>query len=1116
LLLLLSRDGGVPLRVLGGDQLQDRRGDEMQISNLKFLSIAVAALIALTPSVLPAQTGSSTITGIVRDASGGAIPGVTVTIVNEDTGVTADAVSNDRGIYRVTALVPGRYRVEGQLDGFEPFVKPSLTLAVSQTLAVDITLAIAGLTEAVDVAASIPLVESQSSNVTQTVTREMLGGLPLPNRAASSLAALAPGVVMIDSGAGTAENYPVFSAAGGRPRNQIFILDGGNSTNAVGLTRQQQLTTLPVDAMQEFKVITNNYAAEFGHSTGGVVTMSTRSGTNILQGSAFHSLRNDALDARSYFAQSKPPIRLNQFGGTLGGPVRRDQTFFFVTWERTRQVASTTVVSTVPTLGNRDGDFSDLRHSNGSLIPIYDPRTHLPFPGNVIPQDRLDPVALKALSYYPLPNRAGTGTNASNYVGNADARLNRDIIVAKMDHAVTRVARVTARYYLNDSGTSNTGSYGSEVADPLANTTDVRVQSVLGAYTHAFSSTLANELRVTYLRRKFIDARFGFGEDLAGAIGLRGVTASAFPAFTIPGYASLSNANLARTQTPIQDTQVLESLSWFNAGHAFKFGFEARLGGNSETRDRGSSGVISVSPLFTSNNGAANTGNSLATFLLGEVSSGSVQISDRITTRAQYYAFFAQDDWRVTRRLTLNYGLRYDIELPRYEVDNRMNSFDPDAINPVSGTPGVVTFAGISAPRRAFATDVNNIGPRFGFAYQPNDTGRTVVRGGTGVFYGQTVDATIGDAAALGYSTQASFVVSQPATESAFRLQDGFPSYSREVIGAGFGAVPAGARPDLAVSFFKPDQETPVSYQTNISVQHQLISGLVLEVAYINNESRHLTGPDFSLNQVPVELLRAGDTQALRPFPQFSNVTWINPAIGQSSYHGGFVRAQKRFTESFSLLGHYTWSRFLDDVTAADEYGSTGSAYMDANRRDLDWGPSGSDVPHHFVASVLYKLPDLSRNVIVRTALGGWRLGLLQTVQSGPAFTVTTTANTTNAFPAGPLRPNLVGDPSLPESERTLSQWFNTSSFQNPAALTFGNSPRSVLRGPRLITTDLTIEKAIPFGDRTRLDVRAEIYNLLNRVNFNAPGSTLGSPDFGVISSARPARTIQLGARLSF
>src|SRR5258705_9156748 len=351
-----------------------------------------AIIILLLPAALVAQSGSSTISGLVKDSTGAPLPGVLVMVSNVETAVAFEAVTNEEGLYRVGALVPGSYRVEATVDGFEPAVR-AVTLAVSQTLAIDITLDIARQSETVLVEATVPLVDSQTSNIAQTITREMLTALPLPNRAASSLVSLAPGVVMIDPGTGTAENYPVFSVAGGRARNQNFILDGGNASNAVGLTRPQQLTTLPVDAMQEFKVITNNYSAEFGHSTGGVIVMSTRSGSNDFHGTMFESFRNDALDARNVFAASTPPINLNQFGGTFGGPVRRGKTFFFGSWERTRQLTSEAVLSTVPTLRNRAGDFSDLRSSTGGPVTIYDPVTRQPLAGNVIPADRIDPVA---------------------------------------------------------------------------------------------------------------------------------------------------------------------------------------------------------------------------------------------------------------------------------------------------------------------------------------------------------------------------------------------------------------------------------------------------------------------------------------------------------------------------------------------------------------------------------------------------------------------------------------------------------------------------------------------------------------------------------------------------
>jgi hypothetical protein len=1073
--------------------------------------IQLAKLMFFFPILLLAQSGTSTISGIVNDPTGSPVPKAKVKIVNEQTGSSINQETNDAGLYRAGSLVPGIYRIEIEASGFEKVVRRPVTLEVGQVIALDVVLQLGHASETVNVTEAAPLVESQSSNVSQAVTRQMLTGLPLPNRAASSLAALAPGVVMIDTGAGTAENYPVFSVAGGRARNQNFTLDGGNVSNAVGLTRPQQLTSLPVDAMQEFKVIANNYSAEYGHSTGGIVTMATRSGTNQFHGSLFESLQNDVFNTRNFFAAKRAPVRLNQYGGSIGGPIRKDKTHFFVTWEQTRQLSSFDTTSTVPTLPNRRGDFSDLRSTAGKLIQIYDPSTRQPFTSNVIPVQRFDPVALAAMNYFPLPNRAGTATNANNFIGSSRNALNRDIVVGRLDHQFRTSDLVTARYYINDANTNNSGTYGIPAADPLADITDVRVQTILGSYTHLFSPSVTNDFRYSYLRRKFLDTRPGFGDNLAAKIGLTGVSDAAFPAFTIPGYgvpagfvagnvtvpntgAALGNPTMVyRLQTPIVDQQFLEALSWYRGRHALKFGAEYRAGANDEIRDRGSSGNFTVSPLIT--------GNSLASFLLGEVNAASIQVSDKIPSRASYLALYAQDDWRVSDRLTVNAGLRWEVEFPRRVVGNKMNSFDPLAINPVSGTPGVVTFAGIDGtPERAFHTDWNNIGPRIGFAYRLPGAHETVIRGGAGFFYGPTVSNTIGDVASLGFSTSASYSVAQAETQSVFQLRNGFPAVVRQPLTAGFGAVPPGQKPNTSVAFFNPRQVAPISYQYNFGIQRELARDLLLEVGYIANVSHHLTANDLSLNQIP-------PGQLARPFPQFTNVTWINPSIGNSTYHGGFVRAEKRMSGGLSFLAHYTFSKFIDDVEAANEFGSTGS-YMDAYNRRLDKGRSGSDVPHRMVVTLLYE--------VRKGFLHGWKMGVLETAESGPTFTVITAANTTNVFAAGPLRPNLLYAASLPSDQRSVSRWFDTSAFANPAPLAFGNSPRSGLRAAPVITTDATVEKSFSLTERWKLDLRGEFYNLFNHAIFNVPGFTLGAGDFGVVSSARAPRTAQLVARLSW
>jgi hypothetical protein len=638
------------------------------------------------------------------------------------------------------------------------------------------------------------------------------------------------------------------------------------------------------------------------------------------------------------------------------------------------------------------------------------------------------------------------------------------------------------------------------------------VQSVLGSYTRIFRPTLVNDLKVTFFQRKFIDSRYGADQNLASTIGLKGVSAAAFPNFAIPGYVALS-APPGRNQTPIRDTQVLESISWFRGSHSVKFGFEYRRAGNSEVRDRGSSGIFQFVPQYTSLPGTSGSGDGFASFLLGAANSASIQISDRISTRAFYLAGYVQDDWRVTSRLTVNLGLRWETELPRREIDDKQNSFDLAKINPISGTPGIVTFSGRNGvPRNAFRTDWNNFGPRVGFAYRLPFQRETVIRSGFGLFFGSTVSNTIGDVASTGFSTLASLVVPQAEFLTAMELRNGFPAVARPALNDAFGAVAAGQRPVLAVGFFKPDQVAPTSYQYNFNLQREVAADTVVKAGYIANVSHHLTANDLTLNQVRPELMGAGDAQARRPFPQFSNVSWLNPSIGDSTYHSGYIRVERRFQRGFSLLAHYTFSKFLDDVAGADEYGDPGS-FMDAYNRRLDKSLSGSDVPHRVVLTGLYQAPKWKG---VRKAFASWQVGVLAPLQSGAPFTVVTAANTTNAFTAGALRPNLLRDPNLPSGERTLSRWFDTSAFVAPNPFTFGNSPRSGLRGDASQTVDATLSREFPVTERFKVDLRSEFYNLLNHANFELPGHVLGAANFAAVLSARPSRTVQLGLRVSF
>ncbi|HBY59954.1 MAG TPA: hypothetical protein DEH78_09025, partial [Solibacterales bacterium] len=882
---------------------------------LSLLAVAAAGL------PLAAQSGSAALTGAISDQTGSAIPAARIQVVNEDSGTRFETIAGEGGLFRVPSLLPGRYRIAVSKPGFDTLVRPGLVLTTGQTTVVDLTISVGATSETVTVQEAAPLTETQSQSVGQTITRRMVASLPMPNRAASSLVSLAPGVVMIDPGQG-AENYPVFSVAGGRGRNQHFSLDGGNATNASGLTRPQQMTSLPMDAMQEFRVLSNNYSAEYGHSAGGVITLTTRSGGNSFHGSVFEYVRNSVLDARNFFAADRPPLRMNQYGFAAGGPIRRDRTHYFVSWEGTRQGSSTTPLQTVPSLAQREGDFSASHNAAGRPVAIYDPATtagrdRQPFPGNRIPAHRQDPVSRAALAYWPNPNRPASG-EANNYSANNQSQLSRNILVAKLDHKLRDRHHLTTRYYLNDASNENQGTFTRPEADPNANVTAIRVQSLLASHTAVLRPNLVNDLKVTFFQRKFTDRRFGWDQDLAGSLGLRGVSKTAFPNFALPGYTALS-APPGRVQTPIRDTQFLQALSWFRGGHSLKTGFEHRRAANNEVRDRGSSGIFQFVPQYTSLPGVAGTGDSMATFLLGGANSAAIQISDRIATRAYYLAGYIQDDWRVSSRLTVNLGLRWETELPRRSPDNSQNTFDPLRLNPVSGTPGVVRFSGRDAvPRTAFRTDWNNYGPRVGFAYRLPLRRETVARAAFGAFFGSTVSNTVGDTASAGFSSSATLVVPQAEFLTALDLRNGFPAIVRPPLTDAFGAVAAGLRPILSVGFFKPDQAAPVSLQYNFNIQREVARETVVELGYMANVSHRLTANDLSLNQVPHNLMGPGDAQLRRPFPQFSNVYWINPSIGDSTYHSGYARLERRFDRGFSLLAHYTFSKFIDDVAGAD------------------------------------------------------------------------------------------------------------------------------------------------------------------------------------------------------
>ncbi len=1084
---------------------------------MKTLALAGALAVVITMGSAFAQSTPSTITGLVKDTSGAVVPGAKVLVAGEDSGVTIIAIANSAGLYRTTSLVPGSYRIEAAAAGFQKLVRGKLMVQIGQTLQVDLALQVGNAQETVNVTSASPVLETQSSSVTQLVEKEMVRGMPMANRTSTALLALIPGAAVQN----VTGDIPVFSVSGGRTRNQQFTLDGGNHTNTVGLAVNQSQVPLPMDAMQEFRVVANSYSAEYGQSQSGVITLSTRSGGNSFHGGFFEYMRNEAFDARNFFAATRPKFRQHQFGGLLGGPIRKDRTHFFFTYERTQQVTGATVVQTVPTAAQRQGNFAQTLDARGLVIPIYDPATtqgnvRQPFAGNVIPAARLDAVSAKIATAWPAPNQTGTITGANNFSLNSRPFTNRDIYVGRFDHQFRPKDQLMVRYFLARSNAHNPGIWSDTRGDGSASKTDQNTNNILGTWNHTLSPTMHNEFRLGLVSRDFYSQRFGKDEDYAGQLGLRGVSKAGFPIIGITGITGLSGAPF-RFSSPLLDYQVQDAVSWFRGKHAIKAGVDVRLGVFNDDTDTSSSGNFSFTPLLTALPNVANTGNAFATFLLGEANAASILRPDPVRSRSEYWGAYVQDDWRVSNALTVNFGLRWEGTTPRREDQNRFNSFDGSAINPVSNTPGVVTFAGQgNIPRTAWNFDANNFGPRAGFAWRLRET--TVVRAGGGVIYGAAVNSIVGTAASLGFSTNFALNATQPGFTSALRLRDGFPTLTRPTVdqlGAGFGAVAAGRAPNTAVTFFERSRPTPVSFQYNLSVQQELAKAFLVEAGYIGNLSHHLTAPDLSINQVPFERLGPGDAQSKRPFPQFSNVSVINPPIGNSAYHAGFLKVERRFHSGLSLLSHYTYSKFLDDVESFTELGDAGS-YMDLYNRRLDRGLSASDVRHRAVGSVVYALPEWKLHRFVNGIAGGWKTGIIATYQAGPPFSVFNSVNLTNAFPSGTVRPDLVGNPRLSGSARGISRWFNTDAFRAPAPFRFGTAGRSILNGPATANLDLSLIKMFPIRESWRFELRAEFFNLFNHANFNLPGHSLGAPGFGVINGAKAGRAGQFALRLEF
>ncbi|MCU1328607.1 MAG: TonB-dependent receptor, plug, partial [Bryobacterales bacterium] len=809
-----------------------------------------------------------------------------------------------------------------------------------------------------------------------------------------------------------------------------------------------------------------------------------------------------------------PPLRYNLFGASVGGPVVKDKTFFFFTYEGRRQVAPTNRAVNVPTLAEAQGDYS------GASYIVRDPVTGNPFPGNVIPANRLDPVGSKLALFYPAPNVPGAASGKGNFNANTSSRTSPNDYVARVDHTFNENNRLYGRFLAEPSTSTTSALFPVAAADPFATTSLNYYYNASGTYYHNFSPGVINEARYTYTKRKAFAIGSAAGTNIASQIGLTGTDPSFFPTVVVQGFQTIgAPSQQQRLQGPIRSDAINDNLTIVRNKHTIKLGGEYRYSSNLDKYSPTAGGS------FTFNNVA--TGSALAALQLGWVQQASLLATDPILSRADSYGFYIQDDWRVSPKLTLNLGVRWDIDQPRWEKNNRQNSFDPLPINPVSNTPGIITFSGLNGVSRfAHGWDLNNIGPRIGFAYKATD--QWVVRGGGALLFAGEYDQATPIVANTGFSRQGSFVSPDNGVTAAFLLRNGLPATSSPAaadLTSGFGAVAVGARPTTAVSFFNQNRRTGYLYQASLDLQRQFAGNLLIDIGYLGTFGHHLPAPDaLSINQVPTNLLRSGNTQSLRPFPQFSNVQIIAADIGASKFNGLNLGVEKRYSGGLLFKANYTVAKLLDNAASRNEragYPGVG-AFTDYYNQANNWGRSGNDIRQRLIFSTVYELPVGRRRQIRVTnkaldfVAGGWSIGAVSELATGTALSPAMLTNTSNSFSDG-QRPNVAGDPYL--ESPTISRWFNTAAFAAPAVNTFGNAGRTFGNGPGMISVDASLLKDFSVSERIVVQFRAEALNILNHPNFANPNTQFGSPTFGQITSlisGNQSRILQLGARLSF
>jgi hypothetical protein len=1082
--------------------------------------VATVFLILLSAATAAAQTNTGEISGVVRDSQGGVLPGATVAAEHVATGAKVERVSDERGRYFLPSLPVGTYLITAQLAGFRRVLRSGVVVQLGQTVALDFTLDVGGLTEEVSVVADAPLLQTTNAEISDVIENRVVMQLPLNGRNFLALAQLSDAVVIPPGGTrGEAlqQAGPLPNVGGQRSGHNIYLLDGVKVTDELF----NNLVINPsVDSIQEFKIQKSQYPAEFGGKGSALINVATRAGANAFHGSVFEFLRNDRFDAPNYFDQPDqpiPPLRQNQFGAVLGGPLVRDRSFFFLSYEGQRVRRSLTRTFSVPSLPVRGGDFS-------GFAPICDPVTInpatgrcTPFAGNRIPTNRIDPLAATFLQNVPRPT-ADTALQNLTSVGRQVKDV--DQISVRVDHRFTSGDQLFARastFDANEFQPFGTSNLQETLVPGFGRSVNTKARNLGVSHTHVFGPSVVNELRFGWMSVKGGQVSQNRGVDFAGSVGLHGVTADprdvGFPQISTRDLYSTFGDPTSFVYRDNQHFELYDNVMFDRGAHRLKFGayyFHLQLRPEQPDNARG---AFTYTGQFS--------GNAFADFLLGYPTSAATGIGRGDEDgRTHWLHVFAQDDWKIRSNFTVNLGLRYEYNQHMRDQNNRLSSVDYLApggrfviasddngnINPeAQALLPLIPIPYVTSEQAGWGRGLLNpsklrLAPRTGLAWSLDDT-RAVIRGGYGVFLNQWA-----------YSVQTAFSRNLPFF------------FTRQVDVPADLTVPAfqtanilASDPTGVVAPGIMDHAYAVEYTQTWSggLQYEVLPATMVEVSYMGSLTLGADNP--TAHNVPEP--GPGSIQARRPIPQLGPIRSIR-FDGRSIYHGLTFKAERRLRNNFSYNISYTLSTSKDDASSPGP--TDAETNFPQNVRNIfdgtgEWAHSSFDHRHLFVGSGTYQLPELAgAGSLQKTLLGGWRVNAVLSAQSGAPFTVNLGVDQAN-IGAGPAqRPDQLRNPNLPAAERTPERWFDTSAFALQAPFTFGSAPRNSVLGPGMANLDLVVAKTWTVARTRQIELRWEVFNVFNTVNFDLPNRIFGTPNFGRIFSAKDPREMQFGAKISF